>query len=550
MGIFAICLTVIQFSTTNAAPGLSTRSSQSQITIQNIERFDAKALRLAILDLSDTFGSQYPNGQSYLQRLNHLIKLKNSLLNRTAQQPDNEKLQRLTRDLEKLRTEALLANTLLDFNELVLLKRARGQLGLPVNHKCNSGLERTGYDNELAILSPLGQNGKLRTLFKPQASEFVGEIELHWDGDKLLFTMPKGKTWRIFEIGLDGKTLRQVSRNEYDDVDNFDGCYLPDGRIVFTSTASYHAVPCWHGIERACSIYLMDQDGGNMRQLCFDQDLDLHPSVLPTGQVIFSRWDYSGTMHIYLRPLMVMNPDGTGQRAIYGSNSYWPNSLYFPRGIPGSPDKIIAILSGYHGVPRMGGLVLIDTSKGSHRNKGVIQMIPGRGKLVKTEIKDKLVDNWWPKFLHPYPLSEKYFLVSCQPDAKSTWGIYLVDVFDNMLPVLVENKYDFFEPVPVKKRPKPPAIPDRVDLTRDDAVVYLHDVYEGPGLTDVPPRHDKEVANFSLSLWLPWNGRPGQGRFRRTLGGNANHRNRRRRIRRICCFRSPCMYAFEPATSG
>ena len=30
-------------------------------------------------------------------------------------------------------------------------------------------------------------------------------------------------------------------------------------------------------------------------------------------------------------------------------------------------------------------------------------------------IVDRLVDGSWPKFLHPYPLSEKYFLVSCKP---------------------------------------------------------------------------------------------------------------------------------------
>ena len=32
----------------------------------------------------------------------------------------------------------------------------------------------------------------------------------------------------------------------------------------------------------------------------------------------------------------------------------------------------------------------------------------------------------------PYPLSDKYFLVACKPDADALWGIYLVDVFDNM----------------------------------------------------------------------------------------------------------------------
>ena len=49
------------------------------------------------------------------------------------------------------------------------------------------------------------------------------------------------------------------------------------------------------------------------------------------------------------------------------------------------------------------------------------------------KIEDKLTEHSWPKFLHPWPLSEKYFLVACKPDPDALWGIYLVDVFDNML---------------------------------------------------------------------------------------------------------------------
>jgi len=305
--------------------------------------------------------------------------------------------------------------------------------------------------------------------------------------------------------------MRQVSRDEHSDVDNFDACYLPDGRIVFASTASYTGVPCWHGKERACNIYLMDADGGNVRQLCFDQDLDLHPAVLPTGQVIFSRWDYTGPMHIYLRPLMVMNPDGTGQRAVYGSNSYWPNALYYPRGIPGSPSKIVAIIAGYHGVPRMGELGLLDTTKGWYQADGVVQRIPGRGKPIKTVIRDKLVDKSWPKFLHPYPLSDpstglgagKYFLVASQLNRKSPWGIYLVDVFDNMLPIYVLPEFDLFEPIPLTKTPRPPVIPDRVDLKRRDAVVYLHDVYAGPGLAGVPRGTVKKLRIAAYHFGYP-----------------------------------------------
>jgi formylglycine-generating enzyme required for sulfatase activity len=208
--------------------------------------------------------------------------------------------------------------------------------------------------------------------------------------------------------------------------------------------------------------------------------------VLPDGQVLFSRWDYTGTMHMYLRPLMVMNPDGTGQRAVYGSNSYWPNALYFARGIPGAGGKIIAIVAGYHGVPRMGELVLLDITKGWHEAAGVVQRIPGRGQRVQTTIRDKLVEHSWPKFLHPWPLSDKYFLVAAQLQAKAAWNIYLVDVFDNIVLVREEPGSDLFEPIPLKKAPKPPIIPDRTDYSRKDAVVYLHDVYAGPGLAGVP----------------------------------------------------------------
>lgn len=466
--------------TTRAAPalavfvlGLAALGQEESGLAGGPSESDFESLRLAITDLTQTFGPRYPNGQQYLARLAALER--SGDLGPTAQQ----KLQALAR-------EALLANPLLDFDELLVLKRKRGQLGLPVNHKCNSGLERRGYDNEIALLSPVRPEGTLQTLFRPPAGEFVGEIDLHFDADRLLFTMPKAKSWHIFEINVDGSGLRRVSPAEHPDVDNFDGCYLPDGRIVFSSTASYHAVPCWHGQQRACSIYRMDADGRNVRQLTFDQDLDLHPGVLPTGQVIFSRWDYTGPLHMYLRPLMVMNPDGTGQRAVYGSNSYWPNALYFPRGVPGAPGKVIAIVAGYHGVPRMGELALLDFSKGWYEAEGVVQRIPARGQPIKTVIRDKLVDASWPKFLHPYPLSGKYFLVASQLHPKSPWGIYLVDVFDNMLPVHVQPQLDLFEPVPLKQRPRPPMIPDGVDPARDDAVVYLHDVYAGPGLAHVP----------------------------------------------------------------
>ena len=169
----------------------------------------------------------------------------------------------------------------------------------------------------------------------------------------------------------------------------------------------------------------MNADGSGVRQLCYDQDHDLHPAVLASGQVIYSRWDYTGIMHIYLRPLMVMNPDGSAQRAVYGSNSYYPNALYFPQGIPDDPARLAVILSGYHGVNRTGELVVLDTAKGWHEADGIVRRIGHRGEPAVPIVRDNLVGDRWPKFLHPYPLSDKHFLVAAQPRAEAPWGIYL-----------------------------------------------------------------------------------------------------------------------------
>ena len=83
-------------------------------------------------------------------------------------------------------------------------------------------------------------------------------------------------------------------------------------------------------------------------------------------------------------------------------------------------------------------------------------------------------------------MSDKYFLVSCRPAENAPWGIYLVDVFDNVLKIYDEPGYAMLEPVPLRKRPRPPILPDRVDPRRRDAEVFVADIYAGPGLRGVP----------------------------------------------------------------
>ena len=53
------------------------------------------------------------------------------------------------------------------------------------------------------------------------------------------------------------------------------------------------------------------------------------------------------------------------------------------------------------------------------------------------------------------------------------------------------------EPIPLRKTPTPPVIPERIDLSRDDATVYLTDIYDGPGLDGVPRGAVKSLRLFT-----------------------------------------------------
>ncbi len=458
------------------------------------------SLRLAIEDLIATFGGRYREGREYLRRLEDLKK------GGAADAP--AKFAALQRD-------ALLANPLLGFDKLLLVRRADGNLGMTPNWGGKTDIAKAGYDNEIVVLSPVSPDGALRTVYRPAAGEFVGDVDLHWNADRLLFSMPGAKgagEWNVYELTLDASTgqpsgpPRQVTK-DWPEVDSYEGSYLPDGRIIFSSTAAQSVCPCWgrSSSHSAGHLYLLEPRDQRVRQLCFDQDHNWCPTVMNDGKVLYLRWEYADAPHFFTRLLFTMNPDGTSQIACYGSNSYWPNAVFNARPIPGHRSLLVGVVGGHHGSARAGELVVFDVGKGQAEADGVVQRIPGYGKKVDPVIRDALVDASWPKFLHPYPLGDqasgagggKYFLVSCQRDPSAPWVLCLADVFDNIVPIRSVPGSALLEPFPLVRRPAPPAIPDRVQLDRKDATVTVSDIYAGPGLQGVPRGTVKNLRVFA-----------------------------------------------------
>ncbi len=469
---------------------------------------DARALQLgpvlrAVSDLTATCGDRYPQGPVWLAQLRQYEQaLPQALVQaKSTDLATVEQAARTAAQAVALARQALLANPALDFQRLLLVKRRANQLGLPQNWQSNSSLPRRGFDNEVASLPLADLDGPLTTVYRPQEPVFVGDVDLHYTARRLLFSsLDARQRWQVFEVGIDGGGLRQVTPTDAPEVDHYDACYLPDGRIMFTSTAPMIGVPCVFGSDHVSTLFRCDADGSHVRQLGFEQDHDWCPTVLHDGRVLYTRWEYTDTPHSNTRLLFTMNPDGTGQREYLGSNSYWPNSFFYARPLPGHPTKVVAIISGHHGVPRMGELVVFDPARGRHEAGGVVQRLPGHGQPVQPVIRDALVEGSWPKFLHPFPLNEKYFLVAAKPSPQALWGLYLVDVFDNLTLLREEPDYALLEPVPLKPTAAPPAIPDRVDERRRDAVVQIQDIYAGPGLAGLPRGTVKRLRVFGYEF--------------------------------------------------
>jgi hypothetical protein len=141
-------------------------------------------------------------------------------------------------------------------------------------------------------------------------------------------------TWNIWEYNIATDTLRRVISSNIIEEEGQDVApsYLPDGRILFSSTrqrqakailldegkAQFEAATEARN-ESAFVVHVMNADGTNIHQISFNPSSDLYPQVLQNGRVLFTRWDRApgrDGLHLY-----TSNPDGTDVQLHYGAIS-------------------------------------------------------------------------------------------------------------------------------------------------------------------------------------------------------------------------------------
>ena len=408
----------------------------------------------------------------------------------------------------ELKREILLSNPLLDNAKIIVGRYRIGDkarevmapaLGTQNNNWSNqSSASRKGFDAEIAELSNLRGEVESRTIYKPKHSTAVTDMLLHWDGERILFTAAdENERWGVYEVNRDGSNMHKVIKSEEPDLEFFDGAYMPSGRIIAMSNIGYQGVPCVNGSDPVGNMIAYEPTTGEMRRMTFDQDANWHPRVMNNGRLMYVRWEYTDLTHYYSRFVMHANPDGTETKALYGSGGWFPNSIFDVQPLPGGNNTFVGIISGHHGVARSGRLILFDPSMGRKETKGMIQEMPFSQREIVPIIKDELVDGVWPQFVKPYPVSDKYFLVSAKLTPESLWGIYLVDVYDNMTLVAEFEGEGLINPIIVNKRETPPVIPDRIKPEEKEATVFIQDIYQGEGLPGVPVGTVKKLRVFA-----------------------------------------------------
>lgn len=195
-------------------------------------------------------------------------------------------------------------------------------------------LNRSWAEGNLYKLSPISPDGVVTPITNFTGAS-VSDPCVSFDGTKILFSMrpPGGSDRNIYEIGVDGTGLRQVTNGGGHD---FDPQYLPDGTIMFTSSRAHHMDEYNHA--PAENLYTCNNNGSNLHQVSFNMSDDFDPTLMPDGRVVYTRWEHFGQQNRF--PLFFANPDGS-----HFFHEFGPHNRNFFHAQPTPDGRLIAIES-------------------------------------------------------------------------------------------------------------------------------------------------------------------------------------------------------------
>ena len=420
------------------------------------------SLRAAIEALRAAYGPRYVGADALLAKLDAL-----------GADPEPEAL-------AALRREAFAAHPELR-HPLVFVTRAQYR----PDHHNTATMFQTGEVNTGSFVG--GGALKLLDVASDQSRTLVDvpqgiarDPEVHYDGQRLLFSMRRDirDDYHIYEVGIEGQALRQLTK--LPGVSDIDPLYLPTDEILFSGTREPKYCMCNRHIM--ANLCLMDADGANVTQIGRNTLFEGHGALLPDGRVLYDRWEYVDRNFGDAQGLWTANPDGTNHVVYWGNNTSSPGGVIDARPMP-SGETVVCTFTSCHDRP-WGAIAIVDRRRAVDGRAGVVRTWPAEAiERVDQGGFDSYV-SLRPKYEDPFPLDSQFILCSRMTGEGEQMGIYLLDVFGNETLLHVEGQ-GCFDPMPLRTRPRPPAIPVRRDWGDGDGLFYVDDVYDGTHMAGV-----------------------------------------------------------------
>ncbi|AZZ93105.1 hypothetical protein EUZ85_21155 [Hahella sp. KA22] len=379
----------------------------------------------------------------------------------------------------------------------------------------------------------------------------VKDVDVSSDGSKIIFAMrapeiedadeDEQPTWNIWEYDVAAGVLERViaSDNVAEAGDDMAPHYLPDGRIVFTSTRQRQSQailldegkPQFEALNEdrrnpAMVLHVIDPDTDGIKQITFNQSSDLDPVVTQDGKIVFTRWDNMGgnnSMNLYR-----VNPDGTGFEYLYGRHSHDTGSsngaVQFLKPVALEDGRIMVSLRPYVSSRYGGALVAIDVANFTEHDQPTYEnrdvLTNGQTALTPNDVStDDEVQTLAGTFNSAYPMwdgtgrllvswsqcrlldtdndivpctNERLESADYQP-APPLYGLWIYNAVDGtQLPVIVPTEDTYYtDAVVLQSRTRADFIPDgdgpESDLGKAGyGVVHIRSVYDIDG-TDTTP---------------------------------------------------------------
>ncbi len=357
--------------------------------------------------------------------------------------------------------------------------------------------------------------GEVRDVLPQLTDGVVNRFDVSFDGKKVLFDYKKGPRdgYRIFEVNVDGTGLRQLTFPEDDEAklverygsggyhhgtDDMHPCYLPDGGIAFVTTRCQYGILCNAAdVYTTKNLYRMDADGGRMRPLSNSPVSEASPAMLPDGRIVYHRWEYVDKAAGNVKSLWSIYPDGSASSEIYGNAITFPETMIYPRPIPGAHGKIV-MLGTSHCCPNnaMGAVIVVDTSKEMRSPEAMTFVTDDIRALAHTGFHFRDKNGAWKLdktgshgrlFKDPYPVSEDLFIAAKKPkgptwDDPRAYDLCLLDGEGNATPLYEDGDISCWHPYALEPRERPPVLVSPKDerlAQAGRALCVVTDVYAG-----------------------------------------------------------------------